>query len=163
MSVYSAPKCRHWNPYTGPKSPTSLQLEPWVLLSQWGAMHQCAEPIRHCINTIVRLYIFKQAANVMCRPSGVSKQGAVHKNHTAWVHVPTPGLEQLQGAGSHLCCRPMLSRYSREPLPSQIPTPFCFSTRASVLPLMNHSSSSATPAHQTPTFYAQCHPTSTAM
>ena len=48
----------------------------------------------------------------------------------------------------HLCCRPMLSRYSRDPLPSQMPTPFCFSTPASVLPLMNHSNSSATPAHQ---------------
>ena len=48
----------------------------------------------------------------------------------------------------HLWCRPMLSRYSRDPLPSQMLTPFCFSTPASVLPLMNHSNSSATPAHQ---------------
>ncbi len=46
--------------------------------------------------------------------------------------------------------KPMLSRYSREPLPSQMPTPFCFSTPALVLPLMNQSNSSATPAHQTP-------------
>ena len=52
-----------------------------------------------------------------------------------------------QQISMHLWCKPMLSRYSRDPLPSQMPTPFCFSTLASVLPLMNHSNSSATPAH----------------
>mmetsp|Transcript_71159 Transcript_71159/g.163090 ORF Transcript_71159/g.163090 Transcript_71159/m.163090 type:complete len:285 (-) Transcript_71159:256-1110(-) len=28
MSVYFAPKCRHWNPYTGPRSPSSLCPRP---------------------------------------------------------------------------------------------------------------------------------------
>ena len=56
---------------------------------------------------------------------------------------------QQQKQGKDLWCKPMLSRYSREPLPSQMPTPFCFSTLALVLPLMNQSNSSATPAHQT--------------
>ena len=82
MSVYSAPKCRHWNPYTGPKSPTSLQVEPWVLLLQVDAMHQYAEPMRQCIQAMLRLYIFKQAAHVKCRPSDVSRQGACWAQET---------------------------------------------------------------------------------
>lgn len=28
MFVYSAPKCLHWNPYTGPRSPSSLSVNP---------------------------------------------------------------------------------------------------------------------------------------
>lgn len=60
--------------------------------------------------------------------------------------------EQRPEQEKDLWCKPMLSRYSRDPLPSQIPTPFCFSTPALVLPLMNQSNSSATPAHQTLVF-----------
>lgn len=47
---------------------------------------------------------------------------------------------------THLWLRPMESRYSRDPFPSQMWIPLSISTRAFVHPLTNHSSSSATPA-----------------
>ena len=71
MVLYCAPKWRHWKPYTGPKSPSSL------------------------------------------------------------------------------CASPLLSRNSREPLPSQMRTPLSCSSFAEVPPAMNHSSSSATPRQNT--------------
>ena len=48
----------------------------------------------------------------------------------------------------HLCASPTLSRYSREPLPSQMPTPLSLSSFALVAPEMNQSSSSTTPAQR---------------
>lgn len=30
MSLYSAPKCLHWKPYTGPKSPSSRSVNPFL-------------------------------------------------------------------------------------------------------------------------------------
>ena len=75
-----------------------------------------------------------------------------------WQAVTTLGLQSgcslarplpEKGKKRHLWLRPMLSRYSLEPLPSQMPTPFALSTLAFVLPLMNQSSSSTTPATNT--------------
>lgn len=71
MFVYSAPKCLHWKPYTGPRSPSSLSVNP------------------------------------------------------------------------------RLSRKSRDPLASQIFTPFSDSSLEFVDPLMNHSSSSRIPLQNT--------------
>ena len=53
------------------------------------------------------------------------------------------------GAGAHLWPWPMEVRYALEELPSQMWTFLACSSRASVLPLMNHSSSSATPVQGT--------------
>ncbi len=55
-------------------------------------------------------------------------------------------LAVMRRQSARLCARPTLSRYSREPLPSQMPTPFSLSSLEFVAPEMNHRSSSTTPA-----------------
>lgn len=163
MSVYSAPKCRHWNPYTGPKSPTSLQVEPWVLLLRVGAMHQCAEPMLQCIHAILRLYILKQAVHVMCRSSDVSRQGA------CWAQEP-----HCRGACPHTRTRasaksreaPVVQANAVQVLAGAVAVPDAHTL------LLQHTRISASAdepqqllCHTCPpmlTFYVPCHPTSTA-
>jgi len=51
----------------------------------------------------------------------------------------------MSQAHNHLCVNPWASRNALLLFPSQMCTPLSCSSRALVLPLMNHSSSSSTP------------------
>ena len=141
MSSYAAPKCRHWKPYTGPRSPSSRWPRPAAAGGKGGEasardVQPPAPPLR------------ARTSSASARPRTELRQELVRT-----VAVPDVDVLLLQQLRAGAACargrraggRREVGCRKRQCLPHGLP-PYDIISHA---PEMNHSSSSATPRQNT--------------